>query len=93
MSGCGCGCGSGSGGPYSKGRELVEFVYNAHGGAVRDQPVMNGPLQVVCQGCEAPFELTTYVCTCPECGGVHAVAPMQPTVENVQFAGKEFTLP
>ena len=93
MSGCGCGCGSGSGGPYSKGLELVEFVYNAHGGAVRDQQIKNGPLAVACQECGGSFALATYVGTCPACGGVHAVAPMFPTAENVQYAGKGYRLP
>lgn len=94
MSGCGCGCSSGgSGGPYSQGKELVEFVYNAHGGGVRDQLITRGPLNVVCRGCSKPFEMKTYVDSCPDCGGVHAVAPMNPTIENVQFAGKDFKLP
>jgi hypothetical protein len=47
----------------------------------------------VCQGCKASFSLETYVGKCPECGGVHAVAPMNPVAENVQFAGIDFTLP
>jgi len=93
MSGCGCGCGGGAGGPYSKGLELVEFVYNAHGGAVRDQLIMNGPLAVTCQECGSPFTLATYVGSCPACGGVHAVAPMLPAVENVQYAGNGYRLP
>lgn len=93
MSGCGCGCSEGSGGPYSKGKELVEFVCNAHGGAVRDQLITNGPLNVVCQECENSFELLTYVGQCPACDGVHAVAPMFPTVDNVQYGGKEYRLP
>ena len=93
MSGCGCGCGSGSGGPYSKGQELVEFVFFAHGGAVRDQPIMQGPLATVCQGCRAPFVLVTYLGQCPGCGGVHAVAPLSPTAENIQYAGDDYRLP
>jgi len=37
-----CGnCGGGAG-PFSEGRELVEFVYSAHGGAVKDQLIPNG---------------------------------------------------
>jgi hypothetical protein len=96
MSGCGCKTvnelGAG-GGPFSKGKELVEFVYNAHDGAVRDQPISTGPLEVICQGCDTSFTLATYVGICPHCGGVHAVAPMNPTVDNVQFAGKGFALP
>lgn len=92
MSGCGCGCGSGSGGPYSKGRELVEFVCNAHGGGIRDRAIMSGPLAIVCQECHAPFQLETYVGVCPSCGGVHGVAPMLTSVENVQYAGRDFRL-
>jgi hypothetical protein len=38
----------GTGGPFSKGKELVEFVYNAHGGAVRDQPISRGAVNIVC---------------------------------------------
>lgn len=93
MSGCGCGCSSGAGGPYSKGLELVEFVLNAHGGAVRDQQIMNGPLAVTCKECGVSFTLATYVGSCPACGGVHAVAPMFPAAENVQYAGKGYRLP
>ncbi|BCL59481.1 hypothetical protein DGMP_01740 [Desulfomarina profundi] len=93
MSGCGCGCSSSGGGPFSKGKELVEFVYNAHGGTVRDQPISRGPIETECQGCGAVFVLETYVGKCGECGGVHAVAPMNPTAENVQFAGVGYTLP
>ncbi len=88
----GCACSGGVGGPFSKGKELVEFVYNAHGGTVRDQPIMSGALQAECQGCGEQFTLETYVGKCPACGGVHAVAPMHPTVENIQFAGKDFSL-
>lgn len=90
MSQCGC-ASSGYGGPFSKGRELVEFVYNAHGGTVRSQPIRSGGLKNVCQGCRESFILETYVGACPHCGGVHAVAPMHPSVENIQFAGKGFT--
>ena len=93
MSGCGCGCASEGGGPFSKGKELVEFVYNAHGGAVRDQLIRNGGLEAVCQGCGETFLLATYVGSCSHCGGVHAVAPMHPTVENIQFAGVGYSLP
>ena len=94
MSGCGCSAGlNGTGGPFSKGRELVEFVYNAHGGAVRNQPILRGALHITCHGCETPFTLETYLGTCPACGGVHAVAPVDPVVEKVQFAGENFTLP
>jgi len=91
MSECGCGSANGAG-PFSKGRELVEFVYNAHGGTVRDQPIRQGPLQTQCQGCGEPFELQTYLGKCPQCGGVHAVAPMNPTAENIQFGGKGFNI-
>jgi hypothetical protein len=94
MAGCGCSNGfGGTGGPFSKGKALVEFVYNAHGGAVRDQPIAQGALNIVCQGCKASFLLETYVGKCPACGGVHAVAPMNPVAGNVQFAGAGFTLP
>ncbi len=92
MSGCGCG-GDGAGGPFSKGQELVEFVYNAHGGTVRDQPITRGPIETLCQGCGAPFILETYVGKCPGCEGVHAVTPMNPTAENIQFGGADFALP
>lgn len=95
MSGCGCGCGSssGGGGPFSKGRDLVDFVFHAHGGTVRGQLIMQGPLATVCQGCRTPFMLETYLGQCPKCGGVHAVAPLSPTAENIQFAGDDYRLP
>ncbi len=85
-----CGCGGGTGGPFSKGRELVEFVCSAHGGTIRDQPIARGAFEVVCQGCSTNFTMETYVAKCPECGGVHAVAPMNPVADNVQFAGEGF---
>lgn len=93
MAGCGCGSDGGGAGPFSTGKDLIEFVYNAHGGAVRDQPLSQGPLNIVCQGCEAAFTLETYIGKCPECGGVHAVTPMNPNVESVQFAGAGYSLP
>ena len=93
MSGCGCGCSSSNGGPFSKGKELVEFVFHAHGGTVRDQNIQQGPIETVCQGCSATFRLATYVGVCPECGGVHAVAPMSPTADKIQFAGVGYALP
>lgn len=93
MSDCGCGCTNENGGPFSKGKALVEFVYQAHDGMVRDQKIRQGPIETICQGCRAPFVLETYVGTCNACGGVHAVAPMFPTAENIQFAGQGYTLP
>ncbi len=94
MAGCGCNNEAGAaGGPFSKGKELVQFVYNAHGGAMRDQPIAQGALGIVCQGCKASFTLETYVGKCPECSGIHAVAPINPVAENVQFAGTDFILP
>ncbi len=93
MSGCGCGCSSNGGGPFSKGRDLVEFVFHAHDGMVRDQKIMQGPLATNCQACNTPFSLETYVGQCPQCGGVHAVAPMSPTADKIQFAGNDFQLP
>ncbi len=92
MSGCPS-CGStdkhGSGtGPFSTGRELVEFVYNAHEGAVRDQLIEDGGYEITCQGCNAAFTLITFVGKCPECGGVHAIAPIHKSAEHIQFAGK-----
>lgn len=93
MSGCGCGCAGGGGGPFSKGRELVDFVWNAHGGTVRDRQIMGGPLAISCQECGGSFMLATYVGSCPACGGVHAVAPMNSIAENVQYAGRGYRLP
>jgi len=94
MAECGCGNAEGTaGGPFSKGQELVEFVCNAHGGTVRNQPISQGAIDISCQGCGAAFTLNTYVGQCPECGGAHAVAPMHPVAENVQFAGADFKLP
>jgi hypothetical protein len=93
MSECGCGCTGNKGGPFSKGKELVEFVFHAHGGNVRDQKIRQGSIETFCQGCKAAFVLETYLGMCPKCGGVHAVAPMCPTAENIQFAGSDYTLP
>jgi hypothetical protein len=93
MGSCGS-CGNGSAGPFSEGRELVEFVYNAHDGAIRNLPISSGPLETTCQGCGKPFTLRTYVGKCPNCGGVHAVSPPRSDdPANIQFAGKDFKLP
>jgi hypothetical protein len=89
-----CGSCSDGPGPFSEGRELVEFVYNAHGGAIRDLPIPNGGLKTVCQGCNEPFVLKTFVGKCPKCGGVHAVSPPRcDDPANIQFAGVGYKLP
>jgi len=92
-----CDCGSTKtpgAGPFASGKELVEFVLAAHGGAIAVSPVPNGGLTATCQGCGASFVLKTFVQACPECGGVHAVSPpraYEPTA--IQFAGRDFVLP
>ncbi len=92
MGECGS-CGSG-GGPFSEGRELVEFVCNAHGGALRNEPIPGGGLETNCKGCGERFVLKTYVGTCPKCGGVHAVSPPRcDNPANIQYAGDDFKLP
>ncbi|MDH5721406.1 MAG: hypothetical protein OEZ13_12440 [Spirochaetia bacterium] len=92
MGSCGT-CGDESGGPFSEGRELVQFVMQAHGGAVADSPVPNGGLETKCQGCGESFTLKTFVDTCPKCGGVHAVSPPRcDNADNIQFAGTDFKL-
>ncbi len=93
MGGCCNNCGTGAG-PFSEGRELVEFVYNAHGGTVRNQSIPNGGLETTCRGCGEPFTLETFVGKCPECGGVHAVSPPRcGDPANIQFAGAGYRLP
>lgn len=92
MSGCGCGHGTGHG-PFATGRDLVEFVARAHGGTLRHQPLPGGGLATRCGGCAAPFTLTTFVGSCPACGGVHAVSPPRcDAAANIQFAGADFQL-
>ncbi len=92
MGGCGS-CSSGAG-PFSEGKELVEFVYNAHDGAIKDSPIPNGGLETKCHGCSETFTLKTFVGTCPACGGVHAVSPPRcEDAANIQFAGAEYKLP
>jgi hypothetical protein len=87
-------CGGGGGGPFSVGRELVEFVYNAHGGAVRDQLIPNGGQPTKCQGCGGAFTLITFVGQCPELDGVHAVAPPNShDAACIQFASQDFKPP
>jgi hypothetical protein len=87
------GCGNGAG-PFSEGKELVEFVYKAHGGALRNKPIAGGSLRTVCQGCGAGFILETYVGACPACGGIHAVSPPRSSDPgNIQFAGKDYQHP
>lgn len=93
MGTCGS-CGGSGAGPFSEGRELVEFVYHAHGGAIKDQPLPNGGLKTTCQGCGEPFVLETFVGKCPKCGGVHAVSPPRcDDPANIQFAGVGYKLP
>lgn len=92
MSDHGCGHGNG-GGPFSEGRDLVEFVCNAHGGSLRDSPIPDGGINTTCQGCGAAFTLVTFVGKCPECSGVHAIAPPRRTDPTaVQFAGADYQL-
>ncbi len=91
MGNCGS-CGSGAG-PYAEGRELVEFVYNAHGGVLRERPIPGGGLTTSCQGCGTDFVLTTFVGLCPSCDGVHAVSPPRSDdPANIQFAGAGYQL-
>jgi len=92
MGNCGCGHGAGAG-PYAEGRELVEFVSRAHGGALRERPIPGGGLDTNCGGCGAPFALETFVAACPACGGIHAVSPPRcDDPANIQFAGEGFRL-
>jgi hypothetical protein len=92
MGDCGCGHTAGAG-PFAEGRELVEFVSRAHGGALRSQPLPGGGLQAACQGCGADFTLETFVDSCPHCGGVHAVSPPRCNdPANIQFAGSGYQL-
>ena len=92
-----CDCGStrtAGAGPYAEGRTLVEFVLNAHGGAVAGSPLPNGGLELICQGCGQNFVLQTFVQGCPACGGVHAVSPPRATdPAAIQYAGAGFVLP
>jgi hypothetical protein len=93
MGNCGCGHAAGQG-PFAEGRELVEFVARAHGGTLRNERLPEGELQATCQGCGAAFNLATFVGSCPECGGVHAVSPPRAhDPANIQFAGVGFRLP
>lgn len=91
-----CDCGSSrtpGSGPFASGRELVEFVMNAHGGAVALSELPGGGLEHDCQGCGALFVLKTFVQECPACGGVHAVSPPRADdPQAIQYAGKDFTL-
>lgn len=92
-----CDCGSSKtpgAGPYANGRALVEFVLAAHGGAVAGSPLPNGTLNISCQGCGQPFSLSTFVSSCPSCGGVHAISPPRANdAAAVQYAGADFALP
>jgi len=82
-----CGSCSSGAGPFSEGKELVEFVSCAHDGAIKDMPISSGGLDTKCQGCGESFK-------CPKCGGVHAVSPPRcDDAANIQFAGADFKLP
>lgn len=91
-----CECGSSrtpGAGPFAAGRDLVEFVLNAHGGSVAVS-ALPAALKHDCQGCGTPFMLETFVQSCPACGGVHAVSPPRATdPDAIQFAGSDFSLP
>jgi hypothetical protein len=91
----GCGCNEGAGGgPFAEGKVLVEFVYNAHGGGIRNQELPNGGLETKCQGCGEPFTLKTFLGKCPKCGGAHAVSPPRcEDAANIQYAGDGYKLP
>jgi hypothetical protein len=90
MGNCGCGHASGTG-PFAEGRDLVEFVSQAHGGSLRNQPLPGGGLLTDCQGCGAAFTLETFVGSCPACSGVHAVSPPRcDAAANIQFAGADY---
>lgn len=91
---CDCGSSRAPGmGPFATGRALVEFVMNAHGGAVAGSALPDGGLQSTCQGCGASFVLETLVQSCSACGGVHAVSPPRASdPAAIQFAGADFTL-
>ena len=89
-----CGSCSSGAGPFSEGKELVEFVCGAHDGAIKDMLISNGGLDAKCQGCGESFTLKTHVGKCPKCGGVHAVSPPRSEdAANIQFAGADFKLP
>ena len=93
MGSCGS-CGDGGAGPFSEGKELVEFVNGAHDGAIKGQPIPSGGLETKCRGCGEAFTLKTFVGKCPKCGGVHAVSPPRCDDQaNIQFAGAEYKLP
>jgi hypothetical protein len=93
MGECGS-CGPAGSGPFSEGKDLVEFVYNAHDGAIKDLPIPDGGLETKCQGCGEQFTLKTFVGKCPKCGGVHAVSPPRSDdATNIQFAGVGYKLP
>ena len=88
---CECGSSRAAGiGPFATGRDLVEFVLNAHGGSVAVSALPSG-LALDCQGCGKPFMLETFVQSCPACGGVHAISPPRATDPTaIQFAGADF---
>jgi hypothetical protein len=91
--GC-CSNNGGNSGPFAEGKELVDFVSQAHGGSLRNQSIPSGSLEAVCQGCGAGFTLATFVGTCSACGGVHAVSPPRSgDAANIQFAGEGYQLP
>jgi uncharacterized protein (DUF983 family) len=91
---CDCGSSKVPGiGSFATGRALVEFVMNAHGGAVAAAELPQG-LEHNCQGCGKHFMQQTFVQSCPTCGGVHAISPPRATdAAAIQFAGVDFVLP
>src|SRR3989304_6129367 len=93
MSDCGNGCSDGRGGPFSEGRELVEFVLQANGGGVAKAPIPNGGLNAKGQGCGAEVVLKNFFGVCPKGGGGHAGSPPRGDGPgNIQFGGKNFPI-
>jgi hypothetical protein len=91
---CGCGSEKKPGvGPFATGRTLVEFVMNAHGGSVAGSALPGGGFDTTCQECDKIFVMDTFVKSCPECGGVHAISPPRANdPQAVQFAGADFRI-
>ena len=92
MGNCDCGQAAGAG-PFAEGRDLVDFVARAHGGTLRNESVPGGGLPTTCRECGTAFTLATFVYSCPECGGVHAVSPPRcGDSANIQYAGVGYQL-
>jgi lipopolysaccharide biosynthesis regulator YciM len=74
-------------GALESGKEAVDKV-RMMGFAAQPMPM---PLQITCENCSEPFEMTTFEFSCPKCEMVYAVTPCHAfDPGNVKAAGIKY---